>query len=52
MKKNIPDYIKHVKKLNREEEIKLHGKPISYHKVVKSKKLYSRKNKPKSEQVD
>lgn len=35
--------IKVSRKLSREEEIKLHGKPIGYFNVVISKKIYNRK---------
>ena len=40
------DALKAYKKASREEEIKLHGKPISYTKIIVSKKVYNRnKNK-------
>jgi len=38
-----PDVVKASRKLSREEEIRLHGKPISYMKIEKSKKVYDRK---------
>ncbi len=43
--KNIIDLVNYVKKLNREEEIKSHGKTLHPTKIKKSKKIYSRKNK-------
>lgn len=41
------DYIKETSRIRREEEIKLHGKQISFRKggVHKSKKDYKRNNK-------
>ena len=38
-----PDVVKASRKLSREEEIRLHGKPIGYLKIEKSKKMYNRK---------
>ena len=40
--------LKQARKLAREQEIALYGKPICYHKVVQSKKKYTRKNKHKN----
>ncbi|MEA4984977.1 hypothetical protein SDC9_30208 [bioreactor metagenome] len=40
--KEILDIIKAARKLSREEEIKLHGKPINQTKIVQSKKVYNR----------
>ena len=38
--------VKAARKASREEEIRLHGKPVSYRKVEESKKVYNRrKNK-------
>ena len=38
--------LKAARKASREEEIRLHGKPINYTKIVTSKKVYNRnKNK-------
>ena len=42
-KKSIIDQIKVARKASREEEIKMHGKPIRYTKIAKSKKVYDRK---------
>lgn len=42
--KHILDLVKAAKKHSREEEIKLYGKPVNHLKVVKSKKIYDRKN--------
>ena len=39
------DALKAFKKASREEEIKLHGKPINHIKVFKNKKKYNRKHK-------
>lgn len=41
--KNILEIIKAARKQSREEEIKLHGKPIKQTKIVQSKKVYNRK---------
>jgi len=46
---HIVDQVKAARKQSREEEIKLHGKLITYTKVVKSKKLYDRKRFSKGE---
>lgn len=35
--------IKAIRKANREDEIRQHGKPVSYQKVAASKKVYNRK---------
>ena len=39
----IIDSLKIAKRNSRNEEIAMHGKPINYLKIVKSKKVYSRK---------
>ena len=44
-------YIKAVKKADRELEICFHCKPISYKKIHKSKKVYSRKIKHKQKEI-
>jgi hypothetical protein len=44
-------YIKAVKKADRELEICFHCKPISYKKIHKSKKAYSRKIKHKQKEI-
>lgn len=44
-KKTIIDIVKHINKLNREEEIQKYGKPLKLTQIKKSKKTYSRKNK-------
>lgn len=38
------DALKAVRKQNREQEIALYGHPISYKRVFRNKKIYSRKN--------
>jgi hypothetical protein len=43
--KEILAIIKAARKQSREEEIRLHGKPIHRSKVVPSKKLYKRKKR-------
>ncbi len=35
--------VKAARKQSREEEIKVHGKPINYKKIAESKKVYNRK---------
>ena len=45
MKQNFEkDYLATVKKLNREQEIQMYGKQISYNKIKQSKKVFNRKN--------
>lgn len=39
----LDDYIKAARKGSREAEIEQYGRPISYNKVYKSKKVYDRK---------
>lgn len=39
--------LKAMRRMRREEELKAYGHPVSYERVVKSKKLYSRKRKHK-----
>jgi len=46
-KQDIKSVIKAMRKQRREEELATYGKPISFVRVVKSKKLYSRKAKHK-----
>ncbi len=41
------DAMKAYKKMNREEEIRQHGKPISYNHTFKDKTKYNRKDKHK-----
>ncbi len=41
--KEILDIIKATRKQSREEEIKLHGKPVKQSNIVQSKKVYNRK---------
>lgn len=44
--------MKLAKKKSREDEIRLHGKPINYGKIVQSKKVYNRKkNKAESKEA-
>jgi hypothetical protein len=42
-KNNIINIIKASRKINRETEIREHGKPINIFKIMESKKIYSRK---------
>lgn len=42
---DIKSIIKAMRRQRREEEIAQYGKPISFTRVVKSKKIYSRKAK-------
>ena len=44
-KNKVLEQVKAMRKQSREEEIKSHGKPINYKKIIASKKLYKRKNK-------
>lgn len=44
---DIIEAIKRNRKTNREEEIRLHGHPISFARIVKNKKAYTRKKKHK-----
>ena len=37
------DALKRARKESREEEIRLHGKPINHNKIFKNKNVYSRK---------
>lgn len=39
--------LKAARRMAREEEIRLHGKPICWRQVVESKKTYNRKSKHK-----
>lgn len=43
MDKFTKDYIKAVRRQNREDEIEMYGKPMNYNHVQKSKKAYKRK---------
>lgn len=43
------DYMKANRKANREKEIEDFGKPLNHHKVFKSKKTYTRKDKHKKD---
>jgi hypothetical protein len=42
--------IKASRRKSREEEIAMHNKPLTYNKIVLSKKIYSRKMKHNSEE--
>lgn len=42
MDKFTKDYIKTVRKQNREDEIEMYGKAINYNRIQKSKKAYKR----------
>lgn len=44
-KNKVLEQVKASRKQSREEEIKSHGKPINFIKIIASKKLYNRKNK-------
>lgn len=46
--KDMRDYMKAYKKGSREEEIKDHGRPISYNKTFRDRSKYTRKNKHKN----
>lgn len=51
MKKKTDDILlalKAARKASREQEINAHGKPVCYTKVFKSKKVYTRKTKHKT----
>ena len=43
-KNKVLEQVKAMRKQSREDEIKSHGKPINYKKIIASKKLYKRKN--------
>ena len=43
-KNNVLEQVKASRKQSREKEIKNHGKPINFKKIIASKKLYNRKN--------
>ena len=45
--KTTIEILKAVRKMRREEELRAFGHPISYVRVVKNKKVYSRKTKHK-----
>lgn len=45
----IIDSLKIAKRNSRNEEIALHGKPINYSRIVKSKKVYNRKKRQLNE---
>ena len=47
--KDIKSVIKAMRKQRREEELATYGKPISFVRVVKSKKVYTRKTKHKTQ---
>lgn len=42
------DYVKACRRLAREEEIEMYGKPLNYSKIKSSKKTYNRKNMKKN----
>ena len=48
----IIDSLKVAKRNSRNEEIAMHGKPINYLKIEKSKKVYSRKKVNKKDLQD
>lgn len=43
LKASIMSQVKSARKKSREEEIRLHGKPLNYSKIIDSKKMYKRK---------
>lgn len=49
MIKDILQALKAARRISREEEIRLHGKPINYNKVEKNPRIYTRKQKHKTE---
>lgn len=49
---NEDDYIKAVRKGNREAEIELFGHPINHFKIHKSRKIYTRKEKHRGNRFD
>lgn len=51
-KKIVLQAVKAARKASREEEIKAFGKPLNYNKVVKSKKVYSRKKNKADQNYD
>lgn len=42
-KNNVLEQVKAARKQSREEEIKSHGKPVNYKKIIESKKVFNRK---------
>ncbi len=48
---SIIDQVKSSRKQSRNEEIKAHGKPIHYHKIIISKKQYNRKKNKADDEV-
>ena len=50
-KSSVMEQVKAARKQNREEEIKTHGKPINYRKVMESKKQYNRKKNKADDEV-
>jgi|GEM_PF-730170 len=42
-KNKVLEQVKASRKQSREEELKTHGKPINYRKIMESKKVYNRK---------
>lgn len=50
--KEVLAILKAARKQSRDAEIAAHGKPISYVSVVKSKKLYTRKEKHKNKPTE
>ena len=47
MKLSNEDIMKACKKASREEEIKAHGHPISFERIVRDRTIYTRKEKHK-----
>ncbi|HLP04324.1 MAG TPA: hypothetical protein VK152_02740 [Paludibacter sp.] len=50
-KDSILEQVKAARKQSREEEIRLHGKPINFRKISGSKKHYSRKKNKADDEV-
>lgn len=46
------EILKRIRKENRDEEIRLHGKPIRWCHITKNKKSYTRKVKHKNKGTD
>lgn len=42
-KNKVLEQVKAARKQSREEEIKNHGKPVNYRKIMESKKIFNRK---------
>lgn len=48
---SLLDQVKAARKQSREEEIRLHGKPVNYRKVTESKNRYNRKKNKADDEV-